>query len=324
MAGRSVIGAGGGLRVWRGLGDVDDVGPCVVAIGVFDGVHRGHRMLIERAAGHAAERGHLAVALTFHPHPVGVVRPERAPLLLTTVEERIRLLGEAGAQAVLVIPFTRAVAAVSPQEFVRTVLVDGLRASMAVVGADFHFGANRAGDVSELQQFGRQFGFDVDAVAVQSDGWARLSSSRARELLATGDVAGAAEILGRPHRVGGVVISGDRRGRALGFPTANLACPADLAVPADGIYAGRLAEAGGPAMPAAISIGSNPTFGGGVARRIEAYVIGRDDLDLYGRAATVEFVARLRDMERFATSEALVAQIHRDVVATERALAAAG
>jgi riboflavin kinase/FMN adenylyltransferase len=310
------------LRVWRGLRDIGDVGPCVVAIGVFDGVHRGHRMLIERAAGYARERGHLAVALTFDPHPMGVVRPERAPPLLTTLTDRIRLLGEAGAQAVLVIPFTRAVAAVSPKEFAHTVLVDGLRASMAVVGADFHFGADRAGDVPGLQALGRQFGFDVDAVAVQSDALARLSSSRARELLAAGDVAGAAQILGRPHSLTGVVISGERRGRQLGFPTANVACPPGLAVPADGIYAGWLAQAGGPGMAAAISVGSNPTFGGDLSRRVEAYAIGRDDLDLYDRPATVEFVARLRGMEAFDSVEDLVVQMQRDVVAAERALAA--
>ncbi|HEX3828046.1 MAG TPA: bifunctional riboflavin kinase/FAD synthetase [Sporichthyaceae bacterium] len=308
------------MQVWRGLRDIGDVGPCVVAIGVFDGVHRGHRMLIERAAGYAAERGHLAVALTFDPHPMGVVRPERAPPLLTTLTDRIRLLGEAGAAAVLVIPFTRAVAAVSPKEFAHTVLVDGLRASMAVVGADFHFGAGRAGDVPGLQELGRQFGFDVDAVAVQSDTMARLSSSRARELLAAGDVAGAAEILGRPHSLTGVVISGERRGRELGFPTANLACPPGLAVPADGVYAGWLAPAAGPRMAAAISVGSNPTFADDLPRRVEAYVIGRDDLDLYDRPATVEFVARLRDMETFETTQALVAQMRRDVDAVDRAL----
>jgi riboflavin kinase/FMN adenylyltransferase len=310
------------LRVWRGLRDIGNVGPSVVAVGVFDGVHRGHRMLIERAARHAAERGHLCVALTFDPHPMGVVRPERSPPLLTTVADRIRLLGEAGAQAVLVIPFTRAVAAVSPKEFAHTVLVEALRASMAVVGADFHFGADRAGDVPGLRELGGHFGFDVDAVAVQSDSLARLSSSRARELLAEGDVAGAAEILGRPHSLTGVVIGGEHRGRELGFPTANLACPPGLAVPADGVYAGWLAQPGGPRMAAAISVGSNPTFADTHGRRIEAYVLGRDDLDLYDRPATVEFVARLRGMEAFDSVESLVVQMRRDVVATERTLAA--
>jgi riboflavin kinase/FMN adenylyltransferase len=238
------------------------------------------------------------------------------------LDDRIRLLGEAGAEAVVVIPFSRAVAAVSPKEFTHTVLVDALHVSMAVVGADFHFGANRAGDVPGLGDLGRHFGFDVDAVPVQADSVARLSSTRARELLAEGDVAGAAEILGRPHSLTGPVTGGERRGRELGFPTANLVPPPGLAVPADGVYAGWLRADGGERMAAAISIGTNPTFAGDLARRVEAYVIGRD-LDLYDRQVTVEFVARLRGMESFDSAEALVEQMHRDVVETERALATA-
>jgi riboflavin kinase/FMN adenylyltransferase len=309
------------LRVWRGLRDVGDVGPCVVAIGVFDGVHRGHRMLIDRAAGHARRRGHLCVALTFDPHPMGVVRPDRAPLLLSTLSDRIRLLGEAGAQAVLVVPFTRAVAAVHPKEFARTVLVDALRASMAVVGADYHFGADRRGDVPLLQDLGKQFGFDVDAVEVQADAVARLSSTRARELIAAGDVADAAHILGRPHSLTGPVIRGERRGRKLGFPTANLAIPTEMVVPADGIYAGWLSEPGGNRMAAAISVGSNPTFDEPLSRRVEAYVIDRDGLDMYDKQVTVEFVARLRGMEVFESAEALVEQMSQDVAESRRALA---
>lgn len=312
--------AGGGLRVWRGLRDVADVGPTVVAVGVFDGVHRGHRMLVERAAAHAAELGHVPVALTFDPHPMAVVRPERAPLLLTTLEDRLRLLGEAGAQAALIIPFTPAVAAASAREFAHTVLVETLRTSVVVVGADFHFGANASGDVPGLQAQGKEFGFTVDPIDVQRDSVARLSSTRARELLAAGDVAGAAEILGRPHSLTGLVISGERRGRELGFPTANLACPTGLAVPADGVYAGWLARPGELRMPAAISVGSNPTFEEGLERRVEAYAIDREDLNLYDQRVTVEFVARLRGMESFDSVETLVAQMDQDVADTRALL----
>lgn len=307
------------MRVWRGLRDVGSVGPSVVTIGVFDGVHRGHAKLLQRAVGYARERDHLAVAMTFDPHPMSVLRPDRAPLLLTTLPDRIRLLGAAGADAVLIIPFTPAVAAVAAREFARTVLVDALACSMAVVGADFHFGRNASEDVAGLRRLGEQFGFGVDAVDVQTDEAGRFSSTRVRELLAAGDVAGAAEILGRDHHVTGAVIAGERRGRELGFPTANLACPTGLALPADGIYAGRLVEAAtaeGAALPAAISVGSNPTFGGGLTRRVEAYVLDRTDLDLYDHEVTVSFVARLRDMTAFGSVDDLIAQMQQDVADT--------
>jgi riboflavin kinase/FMN adenylyltransferase len=195
---------------------------------------------------------------------------------------------------------------------------------VVVVGEDFHFGANATGDVPNLRAMGRLLGFEVDAVDVQSDGVARLSSTRVRELLEEGDVAGAAEILGRAHSVTGTVISGERRGRELGFPTANLACPPDVAVPADGVYAGWLTAADGMAMPAAISIGTNPTFAEQLSRRVEAYVIGRDDLELYDQQVTVSFVARLRGMEAFDSVDALVAQMTEDVAAAQRALARVG
>lgn len=312
------------MRVWRGLRDVGSVGPSVVTIGVFDGVHRGHAKLLQRAVGYARERGHLAVAMTFDPHPMSVVRPDRAPLLLTTLPDRVRLLGAAGADAVLIIPFTPAVAAVAAREFARTVLVDALACSMAVVGADFHFGRNATEDVDGLRRLGEQFGFGVDAVDVQIDEAGRFSSTRVRELLAAGDVGGAAEILGRDHHVTGTVIAGERRGRELGFPTANLACPPGLALPADGIYAGRFvdpATEGGAELPAAISVGSNPTFGGGLTRRVEAYVLDRTDLDLYDREVTVSFAAKLRDMTAFDSIGDLVAQMQQDVLDTRRLVA---
>jgi riboflavin kinase/FMN adenylyltransferase len=308
------------VQVWR-LPEVPSTfGPCVVASGNFDGVHRGHAMLLTRLLIHARERAQIPVVLTFDPHPMAVLRPDRAPKLITPMPERVRLLGAAGVEAVVIIPFSPAVAAVPARDFAQYTFVDTLHASVVVVGEDFHFGANATGDVPNLRAMGRLLGFEVDAVAVQSDGVARLSSTRVRQLIAAGDVAGAAEILGRPHAVTGTVRSGERRGRQLGFPTANLACPPDVAVPADGVYAGWLTEAGSAPMPAAISIGTNPTFAENLSRRVEAYVIDRDDLDLYGHEVSVQFVARLRGMESFDSVEALVAQMRQDVSAAEQAL----
>lgn len=312
------------MRVWRGLGDIENVGRCVVTLGNFDGVHRGHAMLLGRAAAHARERGHLAVALTFDPHPTSVVRPERTPLLITSLADRIRLLGAAGAQAVLVVRFTETIAAVTATEFAHAVLVDALSTSVVVVGVDFQFGARASGNVKSLRALGSLFGFEVDAVEVKADSTARLSSSRVRELLAAGEVAAAAEILGRPHGVTGPVITGQQRGRDLGFPTANVACPTGIALPADGVYAGWLtdpASEGGRPMPAAISVGTNPTFGADWERGVEAFVLGRHDLDLYGHVVTVSFLHRLRGMETFTSVEDLVAQMKLDVAATERLLA---
>jgi riboflavin kinase/FMN adenylyltransferase len=309
------------VQVWR-LQDVPSTfGPCVVASGNFDGVHRGHAMLLTRLMIHARERGQVPVVLTFDPHPTAVLRPDRAPKLITPMPERIQLLGEAGVQVVVIIPFNHEVAAVPARDFAQYTVVDTLRASVVVVGEDFHFGANATGDVPNLRAMGRLLGFEVDAVAVQSDGVARLSSSRVRELIAEGDVAGAAEILGRPHAVTGTVVSGERRGRELGFPTANLACPPELAVPADGVYAGWLTDGDAPPLPAAISIGTNPTFDENLSRRVEAYVIGRDDLDLYGHEVSVAFVARLRGMATFDSIDALVTQMHDDVARTVQVLA---
>ncbi|MGQ0466228.1 MAG: bifunctional riboflavin kinase/FAD synthetase [Sporichthyaceae bacterium] len=306
------------MRVWRGHGEVGDVGPCAVTIGNFDGVHRGHAMLAQRTAARARERGHLPVAMTFDPHPLSVVRPDRAPLMITTLADRLRLLGEAGIEAVLVLPFDEEMAALKKAPFAQLLLVETLHTSVVVVGADFHFGAQASGNVPYLREVGQRFGFEVDDVEVQTDGEGRFSSTRVRELIAAGDVAGAAEILGRFHHVTGPVIEGERRGRELGFPTANLACPPGLALPADGVYAGRLADPEFGSLPAAISVGSNPTFGGGLTRRVEAYVLDRTDLDLYGRVVTVSFVAKLRDMAAFDSVESLIDQMNSDVDETRR------
>lgn len=298
------------MHRWRALCDVPaDWGRSTVTIGVFDGVHRGHRQVIGRAVRRARESGTAAVVVTFDPHPVAVLRPDIRPIALCTLEHRLDLFAELGVDATLVLPFTPARAAQPADEFVIEVLVGALHAAYVVVGADFRFGHRAAGDVQLLRARGARDGFAVDAVPLAGEG-ERFSSTRIRALVAAGDVAAAARALGRPHRVEGPVVRGDHRGHAIGYPTANLALPPETAIPADGIYAGWLTHAGAR-MPAAISIGTNPTFGGTV-RRVEAYVLDRDDLELYGEHVQVDFAERLRDTVRFDSVEALVAQMRID------------
>ena len=318
------------MQRWQGLEAVPDgFGPSVVTIGNFDGVHRGHRALLAEVVA-AARRRHLpAVAVTFEPHPVAVLFPERAPAMLTAPDHRLELLAETGLDAVLVLEFTREFAQWSPERFVRTVFAGALRAALVVVGADTRFGHRNSGDVATLRHLGAECGFDVEIVpefgrkpgsgSGPGDGAARRwSSSWVRELLAEGEVARAAEVLGRPHRVTGVVVHGDHRGRDLGYPTANLSRDALGQVPADGVYAGRLVrpelppDAPDAVLPAAVSVGTNPTFDG-LERRVEAYVLDRTDLDLYGERLAVEFVERLRPTLRFDGVDALVAQMALDV-----------
>jgi riboflavin kinase/FMN adenylyltransferase len=305
------------VQVWRdGTGGVPaDAGRTVVTIGVFDGVHRGHQRIVYRALARAAELRLPGIAVTFEPLPEFVIRPPAKPALLTTLERRLELLGELGLDATYVIDFTTEFSQRSPQEFVQSVLVDQLRAVDIVVGANFRFGRRAAGDVATLAELGGSAGFMVDPIqlagpisAPDSDASSKVfSSSWIRERIAAGDVEGAADVLGRPHRLQGTVIHGDHRGRELGFPTANLEVLPDLAVPADGVYAGWL-----DAMPAAISIGTNPTFGG-TRRRVEAYAIDQVGLDLYGAVMTLDFVARVRPMVTFDSVDALVAQMAADV-----------
>jgi riboflavin kinase/FMN adenylyltransferase len=257
---------------------------------------------------------------------MAVLRPEHAPVTLTTIEERAVLLGEAGAEAVLVLPFSREIAGWSPEEFVDRVLVDVLHAGAVVVGANFRFGHRASGDVATLRAAGAEKGFLVEGVEL--DGGPQVwSSTYVRTCLAAGDVAGAAEALGRPIMVRGVVVRGDQRGRELGFPTANVpVAEAGGGVPADGVYAGWLRRLDtGERYPAAISVGTNPTFEGERSRRVESYVLDRpsdgDDLDLYDVEVEVTFVQRLRGMERFDSVEDLVARMHDDVAQARDLLA---
>lgn len=298
----------------------------VAIIGNFDGVHRGHQELIRRAAESAGESEPARViAVTFDPHPTAVVRPDRTPAALTSLDRRRALLREAGADEVVVFEFTPEFAQASPEEFARR-LADptGIAADLVIVGANFRFGKDAAGDTQTLAHWGESLGFDVDVVplvaapgqsAVEGMAW---SSTSVRQSIAAGDLAAATEVLGRPHRLEGPVVRGDQRGRLLGYPTANIEVPSGMAIPPDGVYAGWLIV-GSQALPAAISIGTNPQFAG-TEHRVEAYALDRDDLDLYGQWVGVDLVARLRGQEVFESVEGLQAQMAADVAAARECL----
>jgi riboflavin kinase/FMN adenylyltransferase len=308
--------------VWRSTGDVPgDLGRTVVTIGNFDGVHLGHQHVLRRAREVAGSLGvERVVAVIFDPHPMAVLRPEHAPPTLTTVGQRVALLGGAGVDAVLVLPFSREVAAWTPERFVRDVLVDALHAKAVVVGANFRFGNKAAGDVATLCDLGAQLDFTAEGIAL--DGGPQVwSSTYVRNCLAYGDVEGAAEALGRTYSVRGEVVRGDQRGRELGYPTANVPTRGLLAAPSDGVYAGWLRRHDtGETYPAAISVGTNPTFAGERERRVEGYVLDRDDLELYGADVEIFFVSRIRGMVRFDGVEALVATMADDVAQARRIL----
>ncbi|MDN5894149.1 MAG: bifunctional riboflavin kinase/FAD synthetase [Nocardioides sp.] len=303
------------MQIWRSLTEVpDDLGRTVVTIGNFDGVHLGHQHVVLRAREVAEEQGvGRVVAVTFDPHPIAVLRPEHAPSCLSSVEERAELLRAAGADDVLVVPFDTEIAAWSPTEFIDQILVQALHARAVVVGANFRFGHRAAGDVATLTDAGEARDFSVEGIAL--DGGPQVwSSTYVRTCLAAGDVSGAAEALGRPFSVRGVVVKGDQRGRELGFPTANVPTEAMVAVPEDGVYAGWLRRFDtGEKLPAAISVGTNPTFDGERERRVESYVLDRSDLDLYGVEVEVEFIERLRGMVAFEGIEKLVETMNDDV-----------
>ena len=318
------------MQRWRGVEAVPGGwGRSVVTIGVFDGVHRGHQEIIGHTVERARELGVSSVVVTFDPHPSEVVRPGSHPAVLTESGRKAELIEALGVDVLCVIPFTVEFSRLSPETFVHDVLVEHLHASAVVVGENLRFGHRAAGDVALLERLGRTFGFTVEGAPLVADGTGSaatvFSSTYIRSCVDAGDVAAATHALGRPHRLEGVVVRGDRRGRDLGFPTANLLTSPYAAVPADGVYAGWLVRsratartAGAQRLRAAVSIGTNPTFSGR-QRRVEAFALDFDG-DLYGERVALDFVSRLREQRRYDGVEPLVAQIEQDVTDARNAL----
>jgi len=299
-----------------------------VTIGAYDGVHIGHRLLLDRLLSHSRRLGLTSVVVTFDRHPASVIRPESAPNLLTDLTQKLELLAECGVDATVVVPFDSARAEEPAEEFVSSLLVETLGTRVVVVGEDFHFGHNRSGNVALLRRLGEHHGFEVDGVKLIGEDGAVVSSTRIRALLSAGDVVGAAGLLGRPHQVRGHVVRGDGRGgRELGFPTANIEVPERMVLPGTGIFAGWYTHPDGTEGAAAISVGRRPTFyppeDGHVSELVEAYLLDFDG-DLYGQEARVSFVERLRDERRFERTEDLVDQMARDVERTREVLSRPG
>ena len=302
-------------------------GPSVVAIGKFDGVHAGHRGVLARARVDAADRAAKVVAVTFDRNPLAVLRPELCPEDVIGINQKLQLLAQTGIDATLMLRFDERMAAVPAEDFVQSVLVDALHVQTVMVGRDFRFGRGGAGNLELLQRMGERLGYRVDLIDdVRAITTARrVSSTWIREALADGDVQTAAKLLGRPHAVWGEVVHGLKRGRELGFPTANLSPRMEGFVPADGVYAGWLIDQaprmGRPTSgmsrstryPAAISVGTNPTFDDVPQRVVEAYVLDETDLDLYGHDVQIEFTHRVRGMVAFEGVDALTAQMADDV-----------
>jgi riboflavin kinase / FMN adenylyltransferase len=314
---------------WRGLeATPGDLGRTVVTVGMYDGVHRGHQELIGRAVARARTMGRPCLLLTFDPHPSEVVRPGSHPAILTSLDRKAELVAALGVDAMCVLPFTPELMRLSAETFTHTVLVERLHVAAVVVGENFTYGHRAAGTVATLTQEGRRFGFPVEGVPLagdrSADGEVTISSTYIRACVAAGDVVLAARALGRPHRIDGVVVRGDRRGRELGYPTANVESPPYTAIPADGVYAGSLVirdprtGATRSSSPAAISVGTNPTFQGS-RRTVEAFLLDFDG-DLYGEHVGVEFVERLRPMLAFSDVGELVAAMDRDVARTREVL----
>jgi len=315
---------------WRGLeATPGDLGRTVVTVGMYDGVHRGHQKLIGAAVARSRAMRRPCLLLTFDPHPAEVVRPGSHPAILTSLDRKAELVAELGVDAMCVLPFTEEFSRLSPETFTHSVLVEQLHAAQVVVGENFTYGHKAAGTVETLRAEGRRFGFAVEGIALAEDAsddtdGVTISSTYVRACVAAGDMGSAARALGRPHRVDGIVVRGDRRGREMGYPTANVESPPFTAIPADGVYAGHLVTrdprsgASRERFPAAISVGSNPTFGGS-RRTVEAFVLDYDG-DLYGEHVGVEFVQRLRPMAAFAELEGLLAAMAKDVSDTRQIL----
>lgn len=319
------------MKIWHSLSEIPSPKRCVVTIGNFDGMHRGHQKLVDLAVQQARKLGVRSVGLTFDPHPRRVHQPERKTYMIMTLQQRLEAMAAIGLDSTLVARYDEKLYRQTAEEFVVNYLVDGLKAIEVIVGQDFKFGRNNEGSVDELRQLGEKYGFSVLMVPdIQDESGRRWSSSWVRELLEVGNVAQAARVLGRSPRITGIVRHGNKRGRILGFPTANLFAEGDVLAPCDGVYAGWLVldvagqgTAGiGEAetyLPAAISVGTNPQFEDRT-RTVEAHVLGRGDLNLYGQEVTVVFVQRLRDMMKFDDVEQLKTQMDDDLLNTAVAL----
>ena len=301
------------MKTFKGVDGVPaGFGPSAVTIGKFDGVHQGHRAVIGRLRSIADTDDVKAVVVTFDRNPLALLAPEKCPEALVSVRQKLELLATTGVDATVLLAFDRSLASVPAEEFVERVLVDALHATSVLVGSDFRYGARGAGDVRLLAELGERFGFTVEVVDdVRPEGERRVSSTWIRELLAEGDVRHAAELLGHTPTVSGIVVHGAARGRELGFPTANLTPESEGLIPADGVYAGWLTDAG-TRYPAAISVGNNPTFEGVPKKQVEAYVLDRE-IDLYDHVVDVEFVDRIRGMVAFTNIDDLIDRIRDDV-----------
>ena len=317
------------MKIWRSIDEVPAGTHSVATIGIFDGVHKGHRFILTHVVERARELGEQAVALTFDPHPATLHTPERGVQLIMPLEDRLNALAAMGIDATLVEHYTWDLAAMSPEDFVKRYFVDALGVRLVVVGADARFGKNNAGDCQTLTRLGKQYGFDVEVIDDINDLTQnrRYSSTWVRAHLAEGDVEGAAAILGHPYRLRGQVVRGFQRGRQLGYPTANLDASQVGMVPADGVYAGwLLAPVPGTSavmsLPSAISVGTNPQFDG-ISRTVEAHVLGRADLNLYDQSIAIDFVKRLRPMLKMNSVDELLAQMDDDVRASADVLGVA-
>ncbi|WP_084129913.1 bifunctional riboflavin kinase/FAD synthetase [Demequina sp. NBRC 110055] len=313
------------MQIWRSLDDVPaELGPAAVTIGNFDGVHRGHQAVLEQMVADARGRGERAIAMTFEPHPKAVHDPEHPPVLITGLDDKLDFMAATGLDATIVVPYTLDFAQQTPEEFVLTWLVEGLHAATVVVGQDTKFGRGNAGDVTTLRDLGQAHGFEVhvidDACAISETG-RRWSSTWVRELLDDGKLVEAAAVLGRPHRLRGTVVDGDKLGRTIGFPTANLEVSGGM-IPRHGVYAGWLtvltpgsgagATQTAARLPTAISIGYNYTVGV-EELRVEGFVIDAAGLDLYGAEVAFDLVQWRRPMLDFGSLEALIEALDEDV-----------
>lgn len=302
------------LNLYRTLSEVPEhsQGGRAVAIGVFDGVHRGHQRILARAVEWARSNGSLAAGVTFEPHPESVLRAKPAPRLLTSLKRKAELIEGLGMDELVVVKFDREFAQLSPASFCRLVLSDRLGARVVVVGENFRFGHLGAGTPADLKAYGKTHGFEVQTVALAEDEGEPISSTRIRNALGAGRVAEAGRLLGRPHRIEGLVVAGVGRGRFLNAPTANLAVEPETAVPRLGVYVTRSILAGGETHPSVTSVGTNPTFEVDKKLRIETLLLDYSG-DIYGRRLALDFLERIRNQQTFADGESLARRIQMDV-----------